>query len=1078
MYKLLLSILLVRCGSELLLTEYGNGVAGSPGIRSTVSDVTLPVFDTSSRRSFIFDGTLTPPAVELLQFSARVSGVLRVYVDDHLVLDDAAEGCDRAVVGWAGWPVRIAAASVPLRIEFSHVSSTCTTPLLVFSWHGNITALAPVPALALALPPTAGPRAEYASLRERLYEPVVPWQTYYAPSMGAHTLQPSGLVVHLSVGRSDGAAYLGDVRVFPSFQPAFVRAGGHSYNGSDYTAVHVMSWAAEGPAPLNATVSLFTTALTAVGDGAACNGTEGNGGVRCDLVVLAACAGADCSQLVLVVSATYAWAGSGTVSGNASALVASPDGFTPTFVLAGTPPQLASGFDAFPSPSLALPFSSRADLPWPGPGGGNDLAVAVVSTGAVRGVAETVAAIAAARSRYDAGAARFGAASSLYEPMRAVLAWNTLYAHFVGVYTPVSRNWYPDADSIGTFVWDVAFAAIMMATDASDARARDLACANVITTVLSRTMSGMVPNYISGQVGTYDRTEPAVVGWTVRVLRDRLGVSWLPALLLDALVGWHDWSHDTRRNTGVLAPGGADGLADAISLGSGATSPAGLNTPHTLAAARYESGLDNSPQYDGDDGQCSGPTCPCTFNTTTSLMNLYDVAFTAYHIVDADALANLAVALNRSDVLPRLADRAARAAGALERLWTGTAYANALIDGTPVPRWAPTVFAPMLAGVVPRVRLAPMLSMLGDPRTFCVNDSHTGSGGPRGALLLNFGTPGAPGAVSCVSDTCLVDAVLANAGAGAQLQAAVQLPPAAGGQAPLTQYVTASGARALATPAFAPADPAYSPLRVEAACALVQSPEAPVPITLWQKLPPPPGGICSTRSGFDYVGDDLSNASIASAAGCCTLCNVTARCTAWKWASGDARCFLKTGLPLPPVACADCVVGSASPPPAATVYATCASAACNASAAAAGMTPAAAGPMCYGARVDSPDDWPCAVPLPAIGRSDAAFADQVYWRGRAWAPQAFLVWLGLQRYSDVPEAAEARRMLASMSSRVFLRQVDLFGQVNENLDGLLGLGSDSSRADSYYHWGALNGFIALIEAGGFPASVLVTPAPQ
>ena len=134
--------------------------------------------------------------------------------------------------------------------------------------------------------------------------------------------------------------------------------------------------------------------------------------------------------------------------------------------------------------------------------------------------------------------------------------------------------------------------------------------------------------------------------------------------------------------------------------------------------------------------------------------------------------------------------------------------------------------------------------------------------------------------------------------------------------------------------------------------------------------------------------------------------------------------------------------------------------------------------MCYGARVDSPDDWPCAVPLPAIGRSDAAFADQVYWRGRAWAPQAFLVWLGLQRYSDVPEAAEARRMLASMSSRVFLRQVDLFGQVNENLDGLLGLGSDSSRADSYYHWGALNGFIALIEAGGFPASVLVTPAPQ
>ena len=38
-----------------------------------------------------------------------------------------------------------------------------------------------------------------------------------------------------------------------------------------------------------------------------------------------------------------------------------------------------------------------------------------------------------------------------------------------------------------------------------------------------------------------------------------------------------------------------------MSLGSEATLPPGLNTPHTLAAARYESGLDNSPMYDGND---------------------------------------------------------------------------------------------------------------------------------------------------------------------------------------------------------------------------------------------------------------------------------------------------------------------------------------------------------------------------------------------------------------------------------------------------------------------------------------------
>ena len=118
-----------------------------------------------------------------------------------------------------------------------------------------------------------------------------------------------------------------------------------------------------------------------------------------------------------------------------------------------------------------------------------------------------------------------------------------------------------------------------------------------------------------------------------------------------------------------------------------------------------------------------------------------------------------------------------------------------------------------------------------------------------------------------------------------------------------------------------------------------------------------------------------------------------------------------------------------------------------------------------------------AVPLPSIARSDAAFGEQTYWRGRAWAPQTFLTWLGLQRYSArVPAAADARRTLVAMATRVFRRQLVLFGQVNENLDGLLGLGSDSDRADSFYHWGALNAFVGLVEGGGYPADVLAPAA--
>lgn len=602
-------------------------------------------------------------------------------------------------------------------------------------------------------------------------------------------------------------------------------------------------------------------------------------------------------------------------------------------------------------------------------------------------------------------------------------------------------------------MWDVYFAAVMISTD-RDARARDIAMNNVVTTTLSRTMSGMIPNYSSGRSGTYDRTEPAVGAWAVRVLRDRFGANaaWLPELLLPALVAWHDWFHAHRRNVGVLAEGGADGLADVISLGSDATDPPGLNTPHTLAAARYESGLDNSPQYDGDDGLCSGPSCPCRFNDSNALMNLYDVAFTAYHIVDADSILALAGPLNRSDLVPRMRDRAQRAAAALNaRMWSNElgSYANLLTNGTFVPRWAPTVFSPLFAGIVPRGsgRIESMMRLIGDPEKFCINTSHTGSGGPASRPLLNFGTAGAPTAVSCVTDACLVDAVLRNTGATPALQAIVAGAPS-GVLLPLNLYAAPllGGASALATPAHAPAYAAFELVRTEGYCARTPSAAAPVPLTLWASPSAPPADVCSPQTGVDYVGSDLVNKTLPSVAACCSFCQATPGCAAWKTLEGGGICYLKTAL-AHPTPCARCVVGSSLPP--APAFTTCATPACNASAAAAGLVPSA--PMCYASPAATPLDWPCIVALPAISRSDPAFADQTYWRGRAWAPQAFLTWLALQRYADVEPAADARRTLVAMATATFRRQIALFGQVNENLDGLFGLGSDSNRADSYYH---------------------------
>jgi hypothetical protein len=245
---------------------------------------------------------------------------------------------------------------------------------------------------------------------------------------------------------------------------------------------------------------------------------------------------------------------------------------------------------------------------------------------------------------------RLANVADLALPLFDVLAWNTLFTTSLHVYTPVSRTFGGSAsdDAATTFVWDVFFAAVMFGLagpeHASSLRARDIAYANIITMVFSRTATGMVPNYCNGQGGqtcTYDRTEPMVGSWSLQILHSVFGDDWPVQLLFPALLGWNQWTWDARIAEGSLGAGLPDGKTALISLGSDGPPlvPLGLNTPHTLSAARYESGLDNSPQYDGQlDGNEGYGLGPVRFNNTTNRMELYDVAFTAYHARDGQAL--------------------------------------------------------------------------------------------------------------------------------------------------------------------------------------------------------------------------------------------------------------------------------------------------------------------------------------------------------------------------------------------------------------------------------------------------------
>jgi hypothetical protein len=99
--------------------------------------------------------------------------------------------------------------------------------------------------------------------------------------------------------------------------------------------------------------------------------------------------------------------------------------------------------------------------------------------------------------------------------------------------------------------------------------------------------------------------------------------------------------------------------------------------------------------------------------------------------------------------------------------------------------------------------------------------------------------------------------------------------------------------------------------------------------------------------------------------------------------------------------------------------------------------------------------------IPATPRNDPAFKDNVYWRGRIWAPLNFLTYLGLCNY-DLPTEKKA---LSEKSKNLLLKSWISNGYVFENYNSETGVGDDVHNSDKFYHWGALLGFITLMEDG-------------
>jgi hypothetical protein len=300
-----------------------------------------------------------------------------------------------------------------------------------------------------------------------------------------------------------------------------------------------------------------------------------------------------------------------------------------------------------------------------------------VTTGKPRTVQEAQTIVDRARRAVEEQAGGDPAANQVQRAIQTVLGWDTIYEPEHGrVVTPVSHIFNIICDGYMLFDWDDFFGAILAAT-----YDRNLAYANAMETLNSETPAGFVPNFSRAKDWkSLDRSEPPVGSMTVLALYRQFHDRWFIEDAYPRLRRWNEWWQQNRDVQGYLVYGSDPYHAP--------WQKAEL-TVNTLQGAKYESGLDNSPMYDGIE-----------FDTQTHRMPLADVGLVSYYIVDCDSLADIAAELGKTADAATLHARAERYRTSLNTLWdekTGAYLNKDLRTGKFSPRLSPNIFYPLLA---------------------------------------------------------------------------------------------------------------------------------------------------------------------------------------------------------------------------------------------------------------------------------------------------------------------------------------------------------------------------------------------
>jgi putative isomerase len=270
-----------------------------------------------------------------------------------------------------------------------------------------------------------------------------------------------------------------------------------------------------------------------------------------------------------------------------------------------------------------------------------------------------------------------GTQPEIQDAIETTLGWDTIYEpEKQRVVSPVSRVWSVDWGGYVIFDWDSFFAATMASIGD-----RDLAYADAIETLRESTEEGFVPNYArAGNWKSFDRSEPPVGAITVLGLYQKFGDRWFLEETFQPLLRWNQWWDQHRELDGYLV------------WGSDGQNPPGNfddSSRGTTFGAILESGLDNSPMYDGT-----------TYNPKTHLLEFADVGLMSLYIADCDALATIADTLQRADDARELRARGAQYGRKLATLWNPNAgiFLNKdLHTGKFSNRISPTNFYPLLS---------------------------------------------------------------------------------------------------------------------------------------------------------------------------------------------------------------------------------------------------------------------------------------------------------------------------------------------------------------------------------------------